>query len=105
MENNTLSNVSNVAGKVAKKAAGSLLKSLIMFVILIIEFAFISLIIYKMFPDVKGALVIGIGFNIIYMFFAFFVKKIRTIAVIWFGICSLGLTIWWIYLFLKIGSM
>lgn len=102
MENETLTNATKVAGKVAKKAAGSLLKTLIMLIILIIEFALISLIIYKMFPDVKGALVIGIGINIIYMLVAFFVKKVRTIAVIWFGICSLGLTIWWIYLFTRI---
>lgn len=102
MENDTLTNVSKTAGKVVKKAAGSILKTIIMLVILILEFIFLALLIKENYPNVQGPLLIGIVFNIIYMIVAFFVKKVRTIPVIWFGICSLGLTIWWIYLLTKI---
>ncbi|MDP8204438.1 MAG: hypothetical protein P9L95_07895 [Candidatus Tenebribacter mawsonii] len=73
-----------------------IVSNLIMFVVLIAIFVFVMAIFFKTMN--MSALYIGIPLLIIYAFICFFIKRIRSIMTIWWGILSIIMAVWWFFL-------
>ena len=73
-----------------------IVSNLIMFIVFIAIFAAVVFIFYQTWDST--ALLVGIPLAIIYTVVCFFIKRIRSLATIWWGILSLASAAWWIYL-------
>lgn len=73
--------------------------NLIMFLVLI---AYIGIMIFLYAQSWNNLiLLVSIGLALVYALVVFFIKKLRTMVTLWFGILSLLMGGWWTYLFLQ----
>lgn len=73
-----------------------IVSNLIMFLVFITYVALVLFIFYKTMDNT--ALIIGIPLSIIFAIICFFNKRVRSKMTIWWGILSLLLAIWWLFL-------